>query len=42
MLHSIVKSKNPEKDYETLSTQLPSVISLFRARLVTMDLIESR
>jgi len=42
VLHSIVKSKHPEKDYEILASQLPSVISLFRARLVTMDLIESR
>jgi len=42
VLHSIIKSKNPEKDFEILSNQLPSVISLFRARLVTMELIESR
>ncbi len=42
VLHSVIKSKNPEKDFETLFNQLPSVISLFRARLVTMDLIENR
>ena len=42
VLHSIVKSKNPDKDFEILSAQLPSVISLFRARLVSIDLIESR
>ena len=34
--------QNPEKDYQKLAKQIASVISLFRARLVTVEMIQNQ
>ncbi|TNV87114.1 hypothetical protein FGO68_gene8085 [Halteria grandinella] len=35
---NIIKCKHPDKDFDKLKQQLPSVISLMRARLVTIEM----